>query len=81
MRGAVGCTAGAAARGCEDPVGPTPPRGFLRVVPEVRAEPALGFLEGHALARGVVFDLIAVEAAHGEVAGPGVTEIEAEIIM
>src|SRR6478672_2963441 len=45
-------------------------------IAEVRPEPALGFLEGHALARGVVLDLVEPEPADGEVAGERMREID-----
>src|SRR5688572_2751330 len=47
------------------------------IVPQVGAQPALRLLDGHPLSRGIVFDLIAADAADREITGFGVREIEA----
>src|SRR5436190_1285084 len=71
------------------PAAPPPPRppaaasgpavavGGRRVVAEVGAEPALGFLERHALAGVVVDELVASQLADAEVARRRVPEVEA----
>src|SRR6185295_5390772 len=48
-----------------------------RVVTQVRRKPALHLLHGHALAPGIVLDLVAVDLADVEVARFGVGEIPA----
>src|ERR1700758_358062 len=48
-----------------------------RIIVEDRRQPFFGLLDGPAFARGVVFDLVALDAADAEVVAFGVAEIEA----
>src|SRR5215472_14508848 len=52
-------------------------RRLLRVVGEVRPQPLFGVGDVHATPTSVVLDLVAADAADGEVAGLGVREQEA----
>lgn len=45
-----------------------PPRSLIWLIPQIRRQPAFDFGDAHALAAGVVFDLVAREAVDGEVA-------------
>src|SRR5690242_20518900 len=50
---------------------------LLRVVRQVRTEPALNLFDRETTAYGVILDLVATEAADTEVAGGGVREDQA----
>src|SRR5438105_8464064 len=65
----------APARGEDSPGSGLQRRYLFRLVRQVRAEPALGLGERDALAGGVVGDLIAGDAADGEVARLRMAEV------
>src|SRR5256885_11005752 len=56
--------------------GRRPSRARILLVSEVRAQPAFGFGDSHALATRVVLDLVATDLAHHEVPRLGEPEIQ-----